>query len=92
MKTWSKELIDKTQLELEDILCYTDENNKMHWLLGSQDLEIGAHFKNIDGKRYGVMTVENAYAGKYIIKLKNSQKQEIYKTVEALLCAGWVLD
>jgi len=92
MKTWSKELVDKTRLELEDIIYYTDENNKKHWLLGSYDLELGAHFKNIDGKRFGIMLVEDAYEGKYIIKLKNSQEQETHNTIGELLCSGWALD
>jgi len=92
MKTWSKELIDKTRQEIEDMLTYTDEDGKKHWLIGASDLEIGAHFKNIDGKRYGIMTVENALEDKYIIDLKNSGGQESFETVDELINAGWALD
>ena len=92
MKTWSKELIDKTRQEIGDMLTYTDEDGKMHWLVGSSDLEIGAHFKNIDGKRYGIMKVENAYKKNYIIELKNGSEQESFKTIDELINAGWALD
>ena len=92
MKTWSKELIARTRLELEEMLSYTSDSGKLHWLIGSSDLEAGAHFKNIDGKRFGIMTPEDAYKDKYIISLKDSKEQEIFKTVDALIEAGWVLD
>ena len=92
MKTWSKELIDKTRRELEDMLTYTDDSGKMHWLIGSSDLEKGAHFKNIDGTRFGIMTVEDAHNGRYIISLKTSNGQESFTTVDELIDAGWVLD
>jgi len=92
MKTWSKELIRITRLEIEDILVYNDPDGKMHWLLGSFDLTTGAYFKNIDGKRYGIMTVENAYEHNFIIDLKNKGGQETFTTVDDLINAGWVLD
>ena len=92
MKTWSKELIDKTRQEIEDMLTYTDEDGRKHWLIGSSVLEIGANFKNIDGKRYGIMTVENALKDRYIIDLKNGGGQESFETVDALINAGWALD
>ena len=92
MKTWSKELIDKTRQELEEVLTYTDPSGKLHWLIGSMDLDNGAHFKNIDGKRFGIMSVEDAYNGKYTILLKNSKGPETFETIDALIDAGWVLD
>ena len=92
MKTWSKELTDKTRQEIEEMLTYTDDSGKLHWLIGSNDLETGARFKNIDGKRFGIMTVEDAYEGKFIISLKTGKEQEKFETVDSLLEAGWVLD
>ena len=92
MKTWSKELIDKTRRELEDMLYYNDDSGKIHWLIGSSDLEKEAHFKNIDGTRFGIMTAEDAHEGRYIISLKNSKGQESYTTADDLIDAGWVLD
>ena len=92
MNTWSNELIARTRLELEETLTYTSDSGKLHWLIGSSDMETGALFKNIDGKRFGVMTTENAYKGRYIIFLNDSRKQENFETVDALINAGWVLD
>ena len=92
MRTWSKKLIDQTRQELEDMLTYTDPSGKLHWLIGSMDLDNGAHFKNIDGERFGIMLVEDAYSGKFIISLKNSGKHEVYETIDALIDAGWALD
>ena len=92
MKTWSKELIDITRQELEDMLTYTDPSGKLHWLIGSMDLDNGAHFKNIDRERFGIMSAEDAYNGKYTISLKNNKGLETFDTIDALIDAGWVLD
>jgi hypothetical protein len=93
MKTWSKELIEKTRQELEDMLAYTcPSSGKLHWLVGNMDLEQGACFKNIDGKSFGIMSVENAFNQKYIIELRNNGGQKCFETVDALIDAGWVLD
>jgi hypothetical protein len=91
MKTWSKELLDTTRREIEEMLTYTDEGGNLHWLIGSMDLE-AAHFKNIDGKRYGLMTAEDARNGKFVIRLKDSRDEENYASVDALIEAGWALD
>ena len=92
MKTWSKELIDKTRNELDEMLTYTDLSGKLHWLIGNMDLDNGAHFKNIDEERFGIMSVEDAYNDKYTILLKNNRGLETFETIDALISAGWVLD
>ena len=92
MKTWSTELIEKTRRELQDMLTYTDPSGKLHWLIGSIILDNGVHFKNIDGERFGIMFVDDAYNGKYTISLKNDAGQEIYETIDTLIDAGWALD
>ena len=92
MKTWSKELITKTRIELEEMLYYTGDSGKLHWLIGDSDLEKGARFKNIDGNRFGIMTGPRAHPLKYIISLKDTKEHEIFETVDTLIEAGWVLD
>ena len=92
MKKWSDALIAKTRQELEDMLTYTDPSGKMRWLIDSMDLDKGAHFKNIDGERFGIMAAEDACNAKYNISLKNNNEQETFKTIDELLDAGWVLD
>jgi len=92
MNNWSKELITRTRLELEEMVTYTSDTGKLHWLIGSSDMEIGAHFKNIDGIRFGIMTTVDAYEGRYIIFLNDSREQEVFESVDALIEAGWVLD
>ena len=92
MNAWSNELIAKTRLELEDLITYTDSEGKQHWLMGSMDLDKGAHFKNSDGDRFGIMAVEDACNGNFIISIKESNENESFKTIDALIHAGWVLD
>lgn len=92
MNTWSGKLIKQTREELEDMLTYTDPSGKLHWLIGSMDLKKGACFKNIDGKRFGIMTAENASSGRYTIDLRDNGRQECFETVDALIEAGWALD
>jgi hypothetical protein len=92
MKTWSKEQIEATRQGLEDIVTYSAPNGKIHWIIGEMDVETGARFKNIDGERSGIMTVEDAHNDRYIIKLKNSNTEEKFTTVSELIDAGWVLD
>jgi len=89
--SWSKTLVNITRQELEDVLSYVDNSGKLHWLIGSSDLEKGARFKNIDCRRLGIMLVENADSGKYIIDLDGGG-WESYETIDALVEAGWVLD
>ena len=88
MKTWSNEIIQQTRKELEEMLSYIAEDGKIHWLIGTHDLE-KACFKNRD--RFGCMTAANAHARQYIIELEEG-KQEQYPCVDALIEAGWVLD
>jgi hypothetical protein len=91
MKTWSKELVDLTRREIEDMLTYTDEGGNLRWLIGCMDLE-AAHFKNIDGRRYGLMTAEDARNDRFIVRLKEGSGEENFATVDALIEAGWALD
>lgn len=91
MKQWSKELVALTRRELESMLYYTDSSGKVHWLIGSLDLLQGARFKNYDGKRFGIMSPQNALSNAYIIELQNG-KSEHYDSVDALIQAGWALD
>jgi len=90
MKTWSEKLIQQTWKELDDMLNYVDSEGKIHWLIGSHDLE-KACFKNIDGERFGCMSAADAHARRYIIEL-NGGGQEQYPGIDALIEAGWVLD
>ena len=90
MKNWSEDLRERTRKELEDMLTYVDSEDKLFWLIGTQELR-RAHFKNIDGERFGTMSVENAKAQNFIIDLK-SGGQEQFTTISALIETGWVLD
>jgi len=92
MKTWSNELIARTHLELEEYLIFGEGENKRLWLIGPTTLVTEAHFKNIDGKRFGIMTARNVEESRYIISLKDSKEQEVFESVDALIKAGWVLD
>jgi len=90
MNTWSEKLIQQTRKELDDMLSYTDSEDKIHWLIGSFDLE-KACFKNIDGERFGFMSAADAHARHYIIEL-NGGGREQYPGIDELIEAGWVLD
>jgi hypothetical protein len=88
---WSAELTKRTRLELEEMLTCTDpDTGKKQWALGSMVVD-AARFKNADGTRFGMMTVENAAVDKWIIQLDGGG-EESYETVDALLEAGWALD
>jgi hypothetical protein len=91
MKTWSSEEIENTREALEDVVTYTSPDGRTHWVIGEQDFSERALFKNIDGNRFGIMTVENADRGKFIIKVK-SGGEESYSSIDDLLNAGWVVD
>jgi hypothetical protein len=91
MKQWSEKLVELTRRELEDMLTYTDPSGSVHWLIGSMDLPHGAHFKNIDGKRFGIMNPKDALAGNYAIQIKSGGSEQ-YDSVDALIQAGWALD
>jgi hypothetical protein len=91
MPGWSDELKQLTFRELDDMLSYTDSSGKLHWLIGSNDLDTGARFKHYDGKRFGLMTAENAAARKWIIELDDGEK-ESFNSISDLINAGWAID
>jgi hypothetical protein len=98
MKQWSKELREKTYIEIASMLTYTDPDGDRHWVIGTSFLPF-ARFKHIGGLKFGKMTIENASTNhkappetrNYIIECEDGT-QEAFKTVDALIEAGWALD
>jgi hypothetical protein len=91
MDRWSDDLIERTHQGLDDMVTYKAPNGRIHWVIDDKDIETAARFKNIDG-RAGIMTTEDAHDDRYIIKVKNSNTEEKYTTVDDLINAGWVLE
>jgi hypothetical protein len=98
MKQWSEELRDRTYTEIVSMLTCTDPDGKLCWVIGTSLLSF-ARFKHISGVKFGKMTLENAIANykaqpetrSYIIECED-RTEEVFKTVDALIEAGWVLD
>jgi hypothetical protein len=87
----NNEITNQTRLELENmIICIDPDTGKTQWALGSKTLD-AARFKHVTNQHTGLMTVKNALAGKFIIKLDGGG-EESYKTVDAFIDAGWILD
>ena len=49
------------------------------------------HFKNADGG-YGVMSLGDLLAGRFIINRRGADTPESFDTADAVIEAGWVLD
>jgi hypothetical protein len=98
MKQWNEELRDRTYTEIANMITCTDPDGKLCWVIGTSLLSF-ARFMHIGGAKFGKMTLENAKANykappetrSYVIECEDGT-QEAFKTVDALIDAGWALD